>query len=189
MSALTVQDVMTRNVHTVSTRATLLGAVRIMRRHRVSGLPVLDGSSQLVGILSEKDIIRDLNRAAGVGTERGILELLLAARRLDHPNILDICENRLLRARVPEVMTREVVTIQPTDSVAEAIRRLRSHGIKRLPVVEGRRVVGMVTRGDLLGAGPLALGITPERSVARGSGRAIATVPPPEGPGPLTVAP
>ncbi len=179
---------MTRNVHTVSTRSTLLGAVRIMRRHRVSGLPVLDGSSQLVGILSEKDIIRDLNRAAGVSTDRGILELLLAARRMDHPNILDICENRLLRARVTEAMTREVVTVLPTDSAAEAIRRLRGHGIKRLPVVEGRRVVGIVTRNDLLGAGPLALGIAPERSVTKSSGSPIAPVPPPEGPGPILAA-
>ena len=59
MPALTVQDVMSRAVHSVSTRSTLLGAVRIMRRHRVSGLPVLDGASQLVGIVSEKDIVRD----------------------------------------------------------------------------------------------------------------------------------
>ena len=76
---------MSRVVHTVSTRSSLLGAVRIMRRQRVSGLPVLDSSSQLVGIVSEKDIVRDLNRAAGVASDRGLLELLLAARRRPHP--------------------------------------------------------------------------------------------------------
>ncbi len=186
---MTVQDVMTRNVHTVSTRSSLLGAIRIMRRHRVSGLPVLDGSSLLVGIVSEKDIIRDLNKAAGVASDRGILELLLAARRTDHPNLLDICENRLLHAQVTEVMTREVVSVRPGDSVAEAIRVLRLHNVKRLPVVDGRRVLGIVTRGDLLGAGPLALGLPTERSLSGRSIRGKPVLAPPEGPGPLVVPP
>ena len=186
MPALTVQDVMSRVVHSVSTRSTVLGAVRIMRRQRVSGLPVLDGSSNLVGIISEKDVVRDLNRAAGVASDRGILELLLAVRRPNHPNILDVCENRLLRAHVPEVMTREVITVHPTDTVAEAIRRLRTHGIKRLPVVEGRRGVGMVARGDLLVASPLALGLPADRRTARASRSAGLPVPV-EGPGPLLV--
>lgn len=186
MPAMTVQDVMSRAVHSVSTRSTLLGAVRIMRRHRVSGLPVLDGASQLVGIVSEKDIVRDLNRAAGVASDRGILELLLAARRPNHPNILDVCEHRLLKARVPEVMSRDVVTVHPTDSVAEAIRRLRAHQVKRLPVVEGRRVIGMVTRSDLLSIGTLSLGLPAERRL-RVAPRATALAGPPEGPGPLLV--
>ncbi|HYK92733.1 MAG TPA: CBS domain-containing protein [Thermoplasmata archaeon] len=184
MSALKVRDVMSRAVHTVSTRASLLGAARVMRRQRVSGLPVLDGASQLVGIVSEKDIVRDLNRAAGVASDRGLLELLLAARRPNHPTILDVCEQRLLRARVTDVMTREVVTVHPDDSVGEAIRKLRTHGIKRLPVVDGRRVVGIVTRNDLLGDGTLALGLPLEsrsRSSAAGSPRAS----PIEGAGPL----
>lgn len=189
MPALTVQDVMTRSVHSVSSRSTLLGAMRIMRRQRVSGLPVLDGRSQLVGVLSEKDIVRDLNRAAGVASERGILELLLAARRADHPNVLDVCENRLTSARVTEVMTREVVTVGPGDSVGEAIRLLRRYGIKRLPVVEGRRVVGMVTRQDLLGSGPLALGLPGDRVLAAPAGRLQGeSSSPAEGPGPLLVS-
>lgn len=175
---------MSRVVHTVSTRSSLLGAVRIMRRQRVSGLPVLDSSSQLVGIVSEKDIVRDLNRAAGVASDRGLLELLLAARRPNHPNLLDVCEHRLLRARVTEVMTPDVLTVHPQDPVAEAVRKLRSRGVKRLPVVDGRRVVGIVTRNDLLEPGSLELGLPLAASGTRGragSARHGDT----EGPGPL----
>lgn len=170
---------MSRAVHTVSTRASLLGAARIMRRQRVSGLPVLDSSSQLVGVISEKDIVRDLNRAAGIATDRGLLELLLAARRPNHPTILDVCERRLLRARVTDAMTRDVLTVRPEEPISEAIRKLRTHGIKRLPVVEGRKVVGIVTRNDLLGAGTLALGLP-----ISGPVRTLATSPP-EGAGPI----
>ena len=107
-------------------------------------------------------------------------------RRPNHPNILDVCENRLLKARVPEVMTRDVATVRATDSVAEAIRRLRAHNVKRLPVVEGRRVIGIVTRSDLLSVGPLSLGLPGDRRVGRRERARDLTVPP-EGPGPLIV--
>jgi CBS domain-containing protein len=182
MARPTVGELMERQVHTVAANSSLLEAARILRRHRISGLPVLDADSRLVGILSEKDIVAELNRAAGVASHRGILELLLATRRKDHPTLLDTCMQRLLRTPVAEAMTRELVSVQPSDPLDLAAQRMWAAGVKRLPVVESGRLVGIISRQDLVGHEPLTLGLPVDRTRR---GRARGGSLPPEGPGPL----
>lgn len=177
----TVESVMTRSVHSTAPGATVLSAVRTMRRHRVSGLPVVTSGGIVKGVLSEKDVVRGLNGATGIRSDRGLLELLLAARRVDHPNLIDACEAWLAKTRVEEVMSAPAVTVAPDATLTDAARQLLRRGVNRLPVLEGRHLVGMVTRQDLLKA---LRGPAPADDVAGG---APAPEPdaPPEGPGPL----
>lgn len=134
----TVASVMTRKVITVTPETSFKEAVRLLRLNRVSGMPVIDKSGQLVGIVSEADL---LNKAE---------------KREPDAYVLDSRKHRLDRSRaaaldVASAMSREVTTVRPDFPVARAAREMHARGFKRLPVVdENGRLVGIVSRGDLL---------------------------------------
>jgi CBS domain-containing protein len=143
---------MTHDVYTARPSWSLLDAARVMREKHVSGLPVLDDANRVVGILSECDILADLDRAVGVGSARGVLDLLLEAEGRSTLSRIDQCLRRLEKAHVEETMIKRVVTVDPDASMAEAIRLLRVYSIRRLPVVDGGRLAGIVTRENIVGA-------------------------------------
>jgi CBS domain-containing protein len=147
--ALTVRDIMTTELVTAGPHWSLLDAARAMRDKHVSGLPVVDEKDRVVGMLSERDILRDLDRAIGVGSVRGFLDLLLEMKGQATTARLDQCLRRLERARVEDAMARKVVTIAPDDSMGEAARVLHQYSVNRLPVVEGDRIVGIVTHQNI----------------------------------------
>ena len=150
--ALTVRQIMTSEVFTAGPSWSLLDAARLMRDKHVSGLPVLDEHDRLVGILSEWDILADLDRAVGIGTVRGILDLLLEAEKGQTAARLEQCLRRLERGHVSEAMVRRVVSVDPEASMGEAARMLRVYSVNRLPVLDGDRLVGIVTHENIVDA-------------------------------------
>ena len=143
---------MTHEVFTAQPHWSLLEATQRMREKHVSGLPVVEEGNKIVGVLSERDVLADLDRAVGVGSVRGFLDLLLELEAVTTINRLDQCLRRLEKARVSEAMSRRVVTIDPDASMGEAARQLRAFGVKRLPVVDEGRLVGIVTRQNIVDA-------------------------------------
>lgn len=138
-------DIMTRGALTVTPESAVEDAARLMLRHRISGLPVLDRSGAMVGILTEGDLLR----RAEIGTERRRsrwVELLLGPGRLAQ----DYVETHA--GTVGAVMSREVIAIAPDTPLEEAVALMERHRVKRLPVVEKGRVVGILSRANLLGA-------------------------------------
>jgi len=138
-------DVMTRNVVSVKPDATVLQAARVMLQQHISGLPVIDAEGRLVGILSEGDFLRRRETATERRRSRW-LEFLMGPGKIaseytqSHGN------------KVAEVMTENVVTV-PEDAPLETIVELMErHRIKRVPVVHGKEVVGIVTRSNLMHA-------------------------------------
>lgn len=144
-----LRDVMVRDPAFAEPNWTLRQAARTLRSHRVSGLPVVE-DGMVVGVLSEKDILRDLDRAAGVGLPRGLLDLLLELDGDEPIARLEPCLRRLAHGRVADAMSRPPITVTPQTTVAQADALLVAHRIKRLPVVEDNRLVGLVTRAELL---------------------------------------
>jgi CBS domain-containing protein len=148
--AATVRQVMTRRVLTTTPAASLLEAADLLRRHHISGLPVVSAKGELAGVLSEKDILADLERSVGLGRPRGMLELILDVEgRSQFPRI-GPCLQRLRHARVKDAMTHRVVSVDPDASVAEAGRLMYQFHVSRLPVVEDGLLVGLVTHENLL---------------------------------------
>jgi CBS domain-containing protein len=133
-------DVMTFGAATIRADAPVEEAARLMLEHRISGLPVVDKNGELVGMVTEGDL---LCREAGAQRRRW-LELVLgsvkppAGPRLAH------------HATVSQVMTRPVVTVREDTLVHEVADILQRHRIKRIPVVRGGKVMGIVSRADLL---------------------------------------
>jgi CBS domain-containing protein len=148
-----VGDVMTGTVVTTGPDARLDEAARLLREHHVSGLPVVAPPRHVVGMLSERDIVRSLDRATGVRSARGLLDLLLESAPPKGESTLEVCRRQLKNARVSDVMTPRVVTVDRDAPLEEAARKMRQHGVKRLPVVDPRgELVGIVSRADIVQA-------------------------------------
>ena len=138
-------DIMTGRVVSVGAEASVLEAIRSMLQHKISGLPVVDGEGLIVGIVTEGDFLR----RAETGTQRKRtrwLEFLMGSGRLAAEYV------RTHGRKVSEVMTPNPVTIDECTPLAEVVRILEERRIKRVAVVRGRRVVGIISRANLLHA-------------------------------------
>jgi CBS domain-containing protein len=141
--AMRVRDAMTQGIIGVRDTASLAEAVETMLRAGISALCVFDERKALVGILSEGDLLR----RGELGTEKRRprwLESLLSGGRLAHAYAHEHGRT------AAEVMTREVVTIDEDAPLAEAVDTMIRRRVKRLPVVRGGSVIGVVSRSDLL---------------------------------------
>jgi CBS domain-containing protein len=139
------KDVMTSPVISVEPDAAVLQAVRIMLQRRVSGLPVVDRAGRLVGIVTEGDFLR----RAETGTQRRRprwLEFLAGPGRLAQDYA------RAHARKVSEVMTPEPITVDEETPLEDIVRLMEKRQIKRIPVVCGNDIVGIVSRANLLHA-------------------------------------
>jgi CBS domain-containing protein len=136
---------MTWGAITVEPEASVARAVRLMLQNKISGLPVVDGQGQLVGMVTEGDFLR----RGELGTQRQRprwLEFLLGPGRLAAEYV------RSSGQKVIEIMTIEPKTVTPDTPLDEIVRLMERHRIKRLPVVQDGKLVGIVSRANLLHA-------------------------------------
>src|SRR5215471_18233722 len=140
-----VKDVMTPNVICIGADEPVLKAARLMLQNRISGLPVVDKEGELVGMVTEGDFLR----RGELGTQRQRprwLEFLLG------PGPLAAEYVRSSGQKVGEIMTIEPKTVTPDTPLDEVVRLMERHRIKRLPVVQDGKLVGIVSRANLLHA-------------------------------------
>jgi CBS domain-containing protein len=138
-----VKELMTTDVLTVRPSTQLKDAAQLLAEHRISGLPVVDEESRVLGVLSEGDI---LYKEAGALDKPGFFERLLAGP----PAAFEL---KLAARTVGEAMSAPAVTIGPTRPVTVAANTMIDEGVNRLPVVDDQnRLVGIVTRADLVRA-------------------------------------
>ena len=116
-----VRDIMTSQVITVGQDEPVTAAVRLLRRYNLGALPVCDSRGKLRGMVTDRDIL--LRCVAG--------------------------ENDVASTRVSEIMSRGIVTAAPEDSVGRAAELMAQDRVRRLPVTEGGRVVGMLSLADM----------------------------------------
>lgn len=138
------RDVMTTSVLTVAPDTDVAEIARMMLEHRISAVPVLNAQGKLVGIVSEGDLI---NRAESETQHRASWWLHLASGEDDDTS------REYLRTHgrhAEDVMTTEVVTVTPDTSLAQIAALLEKRHIKRVPVVQGGTLVGIVSRANLL---------------------------------------
>jgi len=139
------KDVMTHPVISVSSRGSILGAVRLMLQHKISGLPVLDESGSLAGIVSEGDLLRRAETDTLRRRPRWI-EFLVGPGKLADEYV------HASTRKISEVMTSEVHTVSENAPLDDVITTMEQNHIKRVPVMYREKLVGIVTRTDLLRA-------------------------------------
>lgn len=139
------KDVMTRHVVSIGPDATVLQAARLMLQHHISGLPVVDSAGTLVGILSEGDFLRRRETATERRRSRW-LEFLMG------PGKIASEYTHSHGAKVSEVMTDEVQTVEEGTSLEDVVELMERHRIKRVPVTHGKKMTGIVTRSNLMQA-------------------------------------
>lgn len=127
-----VQEVMTKTVWTCRADEAMAAAARLMWEHDVGAVPVLDAKGKLVGIVTDRD-------------------LCMGAYFAGEP---------LTTVPVEHAMSKVVFSIEPSQSVEKAEELLRSKRIRRLPVVEGDQLVGMISLGDLARAAQARKAVT-----------------------------
>jgi CBS domain-containing protein len=137
-----VEEIMTRDVLTIGPEAEVRDVARIFVEHGISGMPVCGVQREVVGIISEGDI---LLKEQGP-SERGWSFLSgLGGKTATHAK-------KARAIKVLDAMTSPAITVSPYTSVAAAARLMSEHGVNRLPVMRGDTLVGIVTRTDLVKA-------------------------------------
>jgi CBS domain-containing protein len=138
-------DVMTQSTVTVDPEASIEHAIHLMLKRRISGLPVVDNTGALVGIVTEGDLLR----RAELGTQKRRprwIEFLIGPGRLASEYV-SACGRK-----VHEVMTTPVHTVTENVPLPEVVEMMEARQVKRLPVVRDGQVVGIVSRANLLRA-------------------------------------
>jgi CBS domain-containing protein len=146
----TVRDIMDATPATVNPDTPVDEVIALLRQHELPGVPVVDGEGQCVGIVTEADLV--------LPDDQGDLHLphyinLFGGTVFLEP--LSRFEDRLRKAfasTAADMMTEDPDTVAPDTTVQEAARLIHESGHNRLPVVEDGRLVGVVTRLDVLGA-------------------------------------
>lgn len=139
------KDVMTHPVLTIGRNASVFEAARLMLQNKISGLPVVDASGGLVGIITEGDFLRRIEIGTQIQRPRWI-ELLVGAGKLAQ----EYCSAS--GRRVDEIMTAEVQSVGEATGLNEVVSVMERHCIKRVPVVRAATVIGMITRADFMRA-------------------------------------
>jgi CBS domain-containing protein len=140
-----VRDVMTRNVISVRANQSVLQAAELMLQNRISGLPVVDAAGALIGIVTEGDFLR----RGEIGTQRQRpkwLEFLVGPGRLAAEYVHSAGRT------IEEVMTSDPATVSEDDSLETVVELMERRHVKRLPVLRNGRVVGIVSRANLMDA-------------------------------------
>jgi CBS domain-containing protein len=115
-----IRDIMSKVVVSVRPDATMIDAVKVLTKHHLSGAPVVSSQGELVGFISE-------------------------------PNLMDVLFDAQIRnEKVSDFMARDVHVASPGDSIASAATMFAMYGVRRLPVIEDGRLIGVLTRRDLL---------------------------------------
>jgi CBS domain-containing protein len=142
---MNVAALMSTNIVSVLPSTTLADAVRIMIANRVSGLPVLESDGRLVGMITEGDLLRR-TELESEGKQPSWLKVFLMPARVAADYVATHGRH------VSEVMTPNPISITPATDLAEVARLMLHKHVKRLPVLEAGRMVGIVSRSDVLRA-------------------------------------
>jgi CBS domain-containing protein len=158
-----VKDVMTTKVICIGADEPVLKAARLMLQNRISGLPVLDKEGELLGIVTEGDFLR----RGELGTQRQRpkwLEFVLGPGKLAAEYV------HTSGRKVEEIMTPDPRTIREDDSLETVVETMERHHVKRLPVTRGGRMVGIVSRANLMHA---LASVTRDRTAPNGGDVAL----------------
>ena len=152
---MSVKNVMSRDVITVRASQKTRDAWLVMMQSNISGTPVVDDGGQLVGILSSTDIFKAiLDRVVKARSLREALAQISDPACVEKEEVREmiLAIRAVIDSPVSMVLPKEqkILSLSPEDSLDRAIKMLAEHNVNRLPVVKDSRVVGIITRQDII---------------------------------------
>ena len=141
-----VRDFMIRNVYTATPSTTVKELISILETKQIGGVPVVDDRSNLVGMISDGDIMRFLS------PQEGKVYLAYYISYVEEGQKIEEVLKEKMNTPIGEIMVRKnIKTLTPDDDFESAIRLISRHHFKKLPVVNGAgRVIGVISRGDII---------------------------------------
>jgi CBS-domain-containing membrane protein len=143
---LTARDIMTKEVVTVTMDTSIRELAGIITAHRIGSIPVVDSEGNLVGIVTESDLIEQ-DKSFHIPTVISLFDWVIY---LESEKKFERELNRMTARTVGDICAREVVTVTPATPVSEIADIMSSKKIHALPVVEQGKLVGIVSRIDLI---------------------------------------
>ena len=141
-----VMDIMQTNVITVQSDMEIKDIARTLFENNISGVPVVGSTGKLVGIISEGDLLHK-ETSPRIPDVVGVLGALIYYRGVKQ---YESDFKKLIALQASELMTSDVVTIQKDATIEDAAYLMINRGVKRLPVVEDGKILGIVTRMDII---------------------------------------
>lgn len=143
---LTVADIMTREVVTVTRETTLHELAELFQSRHIGSVPVVDDTGAPVGMVTESDLIRQ-GRSLHIPTVISLFDWVIP---LGGERTLERDLKKLTAQTVGEIYSDELIAIAPTDPVSRAADLMSEHKLHALPVLEGGRLAGIVARIDII---------------------------------------
>ncbi len=141
-----VEEIMSRDVLTVKPEAPLRELARILSENHINGVPVVDDTGKVLGVVCESDLVAQ-NKPLHIPT---VFVLLDAVIPLENPWRLEKEFKRLTATVVEDIYSRPAVTVTPDTEVAEVARLMGERRFYTIPVVDGGKLVGIVGKADVI---------------------------------------
>ena len=141
-----VEEVMVKDVISVNRNSSIEEIVEVLTKNKISGIPVLSDGGYLVGIVSEGDLLR-LETTPRLPEFINLLGAVIYYRGVDTYNE-DF--KKILAQKAADIMTEDVITVREGTEISEVVHLMLDHNIKQVPVVDGSKMVGMVSRPDII---------------------------------------
>lgn len=140
------KDIMTSPVITVHPDTSVLDLAKLLSKHRINGMPVVDDAGKLEGIVTEADLI-DQNKKLHIPS---VIFFLDSPIFLENPKKLDKELKKMAGTTVDDICTRDVVTVKDETPIDEVASLMAERRINTIPVMREGKMVGVVGRGDLI---------------------------------------
>lgn len=146
------KDIMTKDVVVIKFNETIREATQKFAKHNISGSPVVDENDQIIGILSESDIL------AALKTHYKELKMVYPTMTLIGVSFIELSKQKELFAAfkevgdtpISDVMQKNVYSTTPDEPVETVIKMMNENNINRIPVVDNKKLKGIITRGDII---------------------------------------
>jgi CBS domain-containing protein len=143
---LKVKDIMTTELITVSPQTEITSAAKILLEKRINGLPVIDDSGKLVGILCQSDLVAQ-QKSIPIPSVYTLLDSFIPLTSLKR---IDKEVQKIAALKVEQAMTPDPVTVGPETDIEDVARLMVDKKYHTLPVVKGDKIVGIVGKEDVL---------------------------------------
>lgn len=143
---LKVKDIMTKEVVSVTKETTVMELAGIFAQRHISSLPVLDQNGELIGMVTETDLVEQ-DKNLHIPTVISIFDWVIY---LESDKKFEKELKKMTGRTVGDIYSNEVVTVTPATSISDVADMLSSRKITALPVVEGKKLVGIISRIDLI---------------------------------------